>query len=129
MEDYLGPVGTKSELFLKLTKRIDKPREGYTMHFMEDRNGRKAMFYNYVGEEFGEGECVLLKATIAEHRKSKFDDGKPLTYINRVTIVKNMGSKSEKKETKKWQEQLTEENEIETEESVLLRNDLKYIRT
>jgi len=92
MEDYLGPVGTKSELFLKLTKRIDKPREGYTMHFMEDRNGRKAMFYNYVGEEFGEGECVLLKATIAEHRKSKFDDGKPLTYINRVNILKNMGS-------------------------------------
>ena len=127
MEDYLGPVGTKSELFLKLTKRIDKPREGYTMHFMEDRNGRKAMFYNYVGEEFGEGECVLLKATIAEHRKSKFDDGKPLTYINRVTIIRNMGSKeipkivfgeieSEKGSARKtWQEQLSEEELLEEE--------------
>ena len=122
MEDYLGPVGTKSELFLKLTKRIDKPREGYTMHFMEDRNGRKAMFYNYVGEEFGEGECVLLKATIAEHRKSKFDDGKPLTYLNRVTVLRNMGSKENPKivfgenatergsSNKTWQETLTEED-------------------
>jgi len=122
MEDYLGPVGTKSELFLKLTKRIDKPREGYTMHFMEDRNGRKAMFYNYVGEEFGEGECVLLKATIAEHRKSKFDNGKPLTYLNRVTVVRNLGSKENPKivfgenatergsSNKTWQETLAEED-------------------
>ena len=92
MEDYLGPVGTKSELFLKLTKRIDKPREGYTMHFMEDRNGRKAMFYNYKGPEFDEGDCVLLKATIAEHRLDKYERGKPLTYLNRVTVLENKGT-------------------------------------
>ena len=48
MEDYLGPVKTKKDdLFLKLVKRVRKP--DYTMHFMEDRNGRKAMFYNYKG--------------------------------------------------------------------------------
>ena len=92
MEEYLGPVGIKPELFLKLVKKVSKP--DYTMHFMEDRAGRKAMFYNYKGVEIKEGECVLLKATIAEHRRSKFDDGKPLTYINRVTIIRNMGSKS-----------------------------------
>ncbi len=50
MEDYLGPVKTKKDdLFLKLVKRVRKP--DYTMHFMEDRNGRKAMFYNYKGVE------------------------------------------------------------------------------
>ena len=54
MEDYLGSVGLKPELFLKLTKRISN-RE-YTMNFMEDRNGRKAMFYNYKGPEFKEGD-------------------------------------------------------------------------
>ena len=95
MEDYLGPVKTKPELFLKLTKRVSKPE--YTMNFMEDRNGRKAMFYNYKGPEFDEGECVLLKATIAEHRRSKFDSGKPLTYLNRVTVRRNMGSKENPK--------------------------------
>ena len=123
MEDYLGPVKTKrDDLFLKLVKKISKPE--YTMHFMEDRNGRKAMFYNYKGVEIKEGECALLKATIAEHRRSKFDSGKPLTYLNRVTVRRNMGSKENPKivfgeeETergsgrKTWQEQLAEEDEI-----------------
>ena len=125
MEEYLGAIKTKPELFLKLVKKISKPE--YTMHFMEDRNGRKAMFYNYKGVEIKEGECVLLKATIAEHRKSKFDDGKPLTYINRVTIIRNMGSvekpkivfgeiESEKGSARKtWQEQLSEEELLEEE--------------
>ena len=89
MELFLGEIKTKPELFLKLTKRIS--RQDYTMHFMEDRNGRKAMFYNYKGPEFNEGDCVLLKATIAEHRKDKYSS-EPLTYINRVTILENKGS-------------------------------------
>ena len=90
MEDYLGSVGLKPELFLKLTKRVSKPE--YTMNFMEDRNGRKAMFYNYKGPEFEEGDCVLLKATIAEHRRNKYDNSKPLTYLNRVTVLENRGT-------------------------------------
>ena len=139
MEEYLGAIKTKPELFLKLVKKISKP--DYTMHFMEDRNGRKAMFYNYKGVEIKEGECVLLKATIAEHRKSKFDNGKPLTYLNRVTVVRNLGSVENPKivfgenatergsSRKTWQETLAED-EIETEEKELvLRNDLKEIRT
>ena len=89
MELFLGEIKTKPELFLKLTKRISRP--DYTMHFMEARNGRKAMFYNYKGPEFNEGDCVLLKATIAEHRKDKYSS-EPLTYINRVTILENKGS-------------------------------------
>ena len=123
MNDYLGPVKTKrDDLFLKLVKKISKP--DYTMHFMEDRYGRKAMFYNYKGVEIKTDECCILKATIAEHRRSKFDNGKPLTYLNRVTVRRNMGSKENPKivfgeeETergsgrKTWQEQLAEEDEI-----------------
>jgi hypothetical protein len=124
MEDYLGPVKTKKDdLFLKLVKRVRKP--DYTMHFMEDRNGRKAMFYNYKGVEIKQDECCILKATIAEHRKSKFDNGKPLTYLNRVTVVRNLGSKENPKivfgenatergsNRKSWQETLAEDEEIE----------------
>jgi len=123
MEDYLGPVKTKSDkLFLKLVKRVRKP--DYTMHFMEDRNGRKAMFYNYKGVEIKTDECVLLKATIAEHRKDKYD-GKPLTYLNRVTVLRNRGTIENPKivfgenatergsSNKTWQETLAEEDEIE----------------
>ena len=124
MEDYLGPVKTKrDDLFLKLVKRVRKP--DYTMHFMEDRNGRKAMFYNYKGVEIKTDECCILKATIAEHRRSKFDNGKPLTYLNRVTVVRNLGSKENPKivfgeiatergsNRKSWQETLAEDEEIE----------------
>ena len=124
MEDYLGPVKTKKDdLFLKLVKRVRKP--DYTMHFMEDRNGRKAMFYNYKGVEIKQDECCILKATIAEHRRSKFDNGKPLTYLNRVTVVRNLGTKEDPKcvfgeiatergsNRKTWQETLAEDEEIE----------------
>jgi len=123
MEDYLGPVKTKrDDLFLKLVKRVRKP--DYTMHFMEDRNGRKAMFYNYKGVEIKQDECCILKATIAEHRRSKFDNGKPLTYLNRVTVVRNLGSVENPKivfgenatergsSRKTWQETLAEDEEI-----------------
>ena len=124
MEDYLGPVKTKKDdLFLKLVKRVRKPDS--TMHFMEDRNGRKAMFYNYKGVEIKQDECCILKATIAEHRRSKFDNGKPLTYLNRVTVVRNLGSVEKPKcvfgeiatergsNRKTWQETLAEDEEIE----------------
>jgi len=92
---------------------------------MEDRNGRKAMFYNYKGVEIKQDECCILKATIAEHRRSKFDNGKPLTYLNRVTVVRNLGSVEKPKcvfgeiatergsSRKTWQETLAENEEIE----------------
>ena len=120
MNDFLGEVKTKPELFLKLVRKISKPE--YTMHMMEDRNGRKAMFYNYKGVEFKEGDCVKLKATIAEHRVNKYDNNAPLTYLNRVTILANRGTKEnpqnvfgeigiERGSSKKtWQEQLAEED-------------------
>ena len=121
MDDFLGPVKTKSDkLFLKLVKKVSKP--DYTMHFMEDRQGRKAMFYNYKGVEIKKDECVLLKATIAEHRRNRYDGGKPLTDLNRVTVRQNLGSKENPKivfgeiatergsSKKTWEEQLTEED-------------------
>jgi len=121
IEEYLGPVKTKSDkLFLKLVKKVSKP--DYTMHFMEDRHGRKAMFYNYKGVEIKKDDCVLLKATIAEHRRQKFGAGEPLTYLNRVTVRQNMGSKENPQtvfgeeaiergsSNKTWQETLAEED-------------------
>ena len=120
MEDYLGPVKTKrDDLFLKLVKKVSKP--DYTMHFMEDRYGRKAMFYNYKGVEIKTDECCILKATIAEHRYDRYNKT-PLTYINRVTVVRNLGSVEKPKivfgeiahergsNRKTWQEQFAEED-------------------
>ena len=122
MNEYLGEVKTKPELFLKLVKRISKP--DYTMHFMEDRNGRRAMFYNYKGVEIKKDECVLLKATIAEHRYDRYNNT-PLTYLNRVTVLKNLGSKENPKivfgeeslergsSGKDWEEPLANKEELD----------------
>ena len=122
MNEYLGEVKTKPELFLKLVKRISKP--DYTMHFMEDRNGRRAMFYNYKGVEIKKDECVLLKATIAEHRYDRYNNT-PLTYLNRVTVLKNLGSKENPKivfgeeslergsSGKEWEEPLANKEELD----------------
>ena len=56
---------------------------------MVDRNGRKAIFYNYKGESFDVGDCVLLKATLAEYRSFQ---NEPVSYLNRVTVLENKGS-------------------------------------
>lgn len=83
----LGPKGTRGEFFLKLEKRLNFPK--YHMHIMVDREGRKVMFYNCKGVAFNEGDCVLVKATISDYRTWKnFQQ----TYINRVTVLKNVGS-------------------------------------
>ena len=124
MDEYLGPVKTRSDkLFLKLVRKVSKP--DYTMHFMEDRHGRKAMFYNYKGVEIKRDDCVLLTATIAEHRRQKFGAGEPLTYLNRVLVKRNMGSVQNPKivfgeeahergsNRKEWDEPFSEEDEIE----------------
>jgi len=93
MDKYLADTGTRKEFFLKLEKHIQGP--SYTIHAMIDRNGRKAMFYNYKSENAGdvltveEGDCVLIKATVAEHRVYK---NEPQTYLNRVIVLDNKGT-------------------------------------
>ena len=87
-EVYLGKAGTKGEFFLKLENVIKKP--DYRVHKLVDRKGRKVMFYHYKGDEFYIGDCILVKATIAEHRHYKDE---PFSYLNRVTVLSNHGSK------------------------------------
>ena len=127
MDDYLGPVKTRSDkLFLKLVKKVSKP--DYTMHFMEDRHGRKAMFYNYKGVEIKKDDCVLLKATIAEHRRNRYDGGKPLTYLNRVTVRQNRGSK-ENPQTVFGEEAIERGSSNKTWQETLVEEDLENVTT
>lgn len=88
-ETFLDNIGKRKEFFLKLTKRIEKGE--YSIHNLIDRKGRKAMFYRCSGDiPFKENDCILVKATVKEHREYKDE---PQTYLNRVTIIKNVGAK------------------------------------
>ena len=92
-EIFLGETGTKGEYFLKLESVIKKP--DYKVHKLVDRKGRKVMFYHYKGDVFEVGDCILVKATIAEHRSYKDE---PFSYLNRVTVIENKGSKNERRQ-------------------------------
>lgn len=91
---YLDDVGVRKEFFLRLDQRFDKiGQDGapYSVHKLVNRDGLKAMFYRYSGDvSFNEKDCILIKATVADHRVYKEE---PETYLNRVKVLKNVGSK------------------------------------
>tara|TARA_B100000405_G_scaffold210818_1_gene148614 strand:+ start:437 stop:718 length:282 start_codon:yes stop_codon:yes gene_type:complete len=91
---YLDDVGVRKEFFLRLDQRFDKVGQDgapYSVHKLVNRDGLKAMFYRYSGDvSFNEKDCILIKATVADHRVYKEE---PETYLNRVKVLKNVGSK------------------------------------
>lgn len=90
---YLDNVGVRKEFFLRVDKRMEKmgqDGEPYPVHKMVDRHGRKAMFYRCNSDvEYKEKDCILIKATVAEHREY---NNEPETYLNRVKVLENKGS-------------------------------------
>ena len=93
-EFWLDEMNVRKEFFLKLEKKYDKVGQdggSYSVHKLVDRQGRKAMFYRYSGDiEFKEKDCILDKATVSDHRQF---NNEPETYLNRVKVLKNVGSK------------------------------------
>ena len=91
---YLDDVGVRKEFFLRLDQRFDKVGQDgapYSVHKLVNRDGLKAMFYRSSGDvSFNEKDCILVKATVADHRVYKDE---PETYLNRVKVLKNVGSK------------------------------------
>ena len=91
---YLDDVGVRKEFFLRLDQRFDKVGQDgapYSVHKLVNRDGLKAMLYRYSGDvSFNEKDCILVKATVADHRVYKDE---PETYLNRVKVLKNVGSK------------------------------------
>tara|TARA_Y100001963_G_scaffold123063_1_gene172784 strand:- start:351 stop:632 length:282 start_codon:yes stop_codon:yes gene_type:complete len=91
---YLDDVGVRKEFFLRLDQRFNKiGQDGapYSVHKLVNKDGLKAMFYRYSGDvSFNEKDCILVKATVADHRVYKDE---PETYLNRVKVLKNVGSK------------------------------------
>ncbi len=85
---FLANRGIRKDFFLKLV-RIDDKGE-YKIHRLVDRTGREAMFYRCSGDvSFEVNDCILIKATVAEHREYK---NVPFSYLNRVKILENKGS-------------------------------------
>jgi len=85
---FLADKGTRKDFFLKVV-RIDNKGE-YNIHRLIDRTGKEAMFYRCSGNiSFEIDDCILVKATVAEHREYK---NIPFSYLNRVKVLENKGS-------------------------------------
>jgi len=94
-EVYMGELGEKKKLFLKLTKKII--RDDYTVHKLKDRQNREAMFYNYKGLDFEVEDCILVEARIKDFRSYK---QVPFTYLNYVKVLENKGNPDNPKDEK-----------------------------
>ena len=46
--------------------------------------------YQLGDENFQEKDCIVVKATVSEHREY---NSEPETYLNRVVLLQNLGSK------------------------------------
>lgn len=89
--EYFGTVGERQEFTLEVIKKTGfSTQYGWTvLHIFKDQNGNVATWFSS-NKEFDEGQTVVLKATIKEHREY---DGTKQTVLTRCNEVKKKKTK------------------------------------
>ena len=90
--EYVGELKKREKFFLKVIERRQPSTGGYLYKCItRERN----LVHFFSRHEFAIpieiGDCVLVNATVVEHKKSKYDHDNKTTRINRVTIIENYG--------------------------------------
>jgi len=90
--EYVGELKKREKFFLKVIERRTPSTGGYLYKCItRERN----LVHFFSQHEFAIpieiGDCVLVNATVVEHKKSKYDHDNKTTRINRVTIIENYG--------------------------------------
>ena len=90
--EYVGELKKSEKFFLKVIERRQPSTGGYLYKCItRERN----LVHFFSQHEFAIpieiGDCVLVNATVVEHKKSKYDHDNKTTRINRVTIIENYG--------------------------------------
>ena len=90
--EYVGELKKREKFFLKVIERRQPSTGGYLYKCItRERN----LVHFFSKHEFAIpieiGDCVLVNATVVEHKKSKYDHDNKTTRINRVTIIENYG--------------------------------------
>ena len=90
--EYVGELKKREKFFLKVIERRQPSTGGYLYKCItRERN----LVHFFSQHEFAIpieiGDCVLVNATVVEHKKSKYDHDNKTTRINRVTIIENYG--------------------------------------
>jgi len=90
--EYVGELKKREKFFLKVIERRQPSTGGYLYKCITRELNLVHFFSRH---EFAIpieiGDCVLVNATVVEHKKSKYDHDNKTTRINRVTIIENYG--------------------------------------
>ena len=90
--EYVGELKKREKFFLKVIERRTPSTGGYLYKCITRERNLVHFFSRHdyaIAIEIG--DCVLVNATVVEHKKSKYDHDNKTTRINRVTIIENYG--------------------------------------
>ena len=94
--EYVGELKKREKFFLKVIERRQPSAGGYLFKCItRERNLVHFFAKNEFAIPIELGDCVLVNATVVEHKKSKYDHDNKTTRINRVTIIENYGQPKE----------------------------------
>jgi len=90
--EYVGELKKREKFFLKVIERRTPSTGGYLYKCITRELNLVHFFSRHefaVSIEIG--DCVLVNATVVEHKRSVYEHDNKTTRINRVTIIENYG--------------------------------------
>ena len=90
--EYVGELKKREKFFLKVIERRQPSTGGYLYKCITRERNLVHFFSRHdyaISIEIG--DCVLVNATVVEHKRSVYEHDNKTTRINRVTIIENYG--------------------------------------
>ena len=88
--EYVGTPKKREKFFLKVIERRTPSTGGY-LYKCITRERNLVHFFSSKDLPIELGDCVLVNATVVEHKQSKYDHDNKTTRMNRVTLIENYG--------------------------------------
>ena len=87
--EYVGALKQRNKYFLKVIERRNMST-GYLFKCIT-RERNLVHFFSHKDYPVELGDCILVNATVVEHKQSKYDHDNKTTRINRVVLIENHG--------------------------------------
>ncbi len=90
--EYVGELKKREKFFLKVIERRTPSTGGYLYKCITRERNLVHFFSRHdyaIAIEIG--DCVLVNATVVEHKRSVYEHDNKTTRMNRVTIIENYG--------------------------------------
>ena len=88
--EYVGTLKKREKFFLKVIERRTPSTGGY-LYKCITRERNLVHFFSSKDLPIEIGDCILVNATVVEHKKTKYDHDNRTTRLNRVVLIENYG--------------------------------------